>query len=115
MDRIYLILTLCSSGLFFYYGIAGFRSEYMTSEFDRWGMASLQRLTSTLEICGALGLLVGLVVPVLGLLAASGLSVMMLMATVVRIRIGDPVPAMLPAISLAVINAFLAFGLWNTL
>lgn len=106
-----LFLTLCSAALFTYYGVASLVSTDLIKEFDRWGMARLRRLTATLELTGALGLLVGLFIPVVGLVASAGLCLMMILATVVRIRIRDPFHAMIPAIMLAVINAYLVFAL----
>lgn len=106
-----LFLTLCSAALFSYYGIASLVSNDLVQEFDRWGMAQLRHLTAALELTGALGLLVGLFIPVVGLVASAGLGIMMILATGVRIRIRDPLHAMIPAIVLAVINAYLVFAL----
>lgn len=115
MSPIYLFLTLCSAALFAYYGIASFTSEDLTQEFDRWGMGNLRRLTAFLELSGALGLLIGLILPVVALLAATGLCLMMIIATGVRIRIRDPFYAMIPAIMLAVINAYISWTVWTAL
>jgi len=115
MSSIYLFLTLCSAALFAYYGIASLASEDLTQEFDRWGVGNLRRLTAFLELSGAVGLLIGLVLPIVALLAATGLCLMMLIATGVRIRIRDPFYAMIPAIMLAVINAYIAWNVWTTL
>lgn len=110
MNPIYLFLTLCSVALFSYYGIASLTSDDLIKEFDRWGMSGLRRLTAAFELGGALGLLVGLFIPVVALVASAGLCLMMILATVVRIRIRDPFYAMIPAIMLAVINAYLVFA-----
>lgn len=108
MSTIYMFLAICSVALFAYYGIASLVSEDLIGEFDRWGMSGLRRTTATFELAGALGLLVGLFVPVVALVASTGLCLMMILATIVRIRIRDPFYAMIPAIMLAIINAYLA-------
>jgi len=108
MNTIYMFLTVCSIALFAYYGIASLISEELIGEFDRWGMSVLRRVTATLELVGAVGLLIGFIVPIIAHIASVGLCLMMILATMVRIRIRDPFYAMIPAIMLAIINAYLA-------
>ena len=57
---------------------------------DRLGVPpTLWRVIGLLEWAGALGLLVGLAVPMLGVAAAAGLSVLMLGAVASRLRVYD--------------------------
>jgi hypothetical protein len=56
---------------------------------DRLGVPPwFWRLTGLLEWAGAAGMIVGIWVPVLGVLAASGLAVLMVGAVIARIRAG---------------------------
>ena len=57
-----------------------------------------------LEVAGALGVLAGLVVPLLGALAAGCLTVLLVLATATHLRAGDRLPAA-PAAVLAVLAA----------
>ena len=61
-----------------------------------------------LEVAGALGVLVGLVVPLLGALAASCLALLLVLATATHLRRGDSLPTAAPAAVLAVLAAVVA-------
>jgi uncharacterized membrane protein YphA (DoxX/SURF4 family) len=60
------------------------------------------RRIGLLEVAGALGVLVGLVAPLLGALAAGCLAVLLVLATATHLRRGDRLPAA-PAAVLAVL------------
>jgi uncharacterized membrane protein YphA (DoxX/SURF4 family) len=60
------------------------------------------RRIGLVEVAGALGVLVGLVVPLLGALAAGCLAVLLVLATATHLRRGDRLPAA-PAAVLAVL------------
>jgi hypothetical protein len=60
------------------------------------------------EVTGALGVLVGLVVPLLGALAASCLAVLLLLATATHLRRGDSLPRAAPAAVLAALAVAVA-------
>jgi len=66
------------------------------------------RLLGTTEILGSIGLLIGIWVPVLGLLAALGFVVYFLVAVAAHIRAKDGVKDMAPAILLFVISVAVA-------
>ena len=93
---------------FAWYGTFSLRSPIMVAEFERYGMAHLRVLTGTLQILGSVGLLVGYFYRPLLVLSAGGFAAMMLMAVLVRIRIRDPISAMVPAFVLLCLNLFLA-------
>ncbi len=80
----------------------------MTAEFRRFGLDDLQRkLTGALQIAGAAGLITGLMFPVIGLLAAAGLSVMMLVALIIRIVIRDGLLQSFPSFFFMLVNMWL--------
>lgn len=66
------------------------------------------RLLGTIEILGAIGLLVGIWVPILGSLAALGFIVYFIGAVVAHIRVKDGIKDMAPAILLTVISIVVA-------
>ncbi|WNZ13683.1 DoxX family protein [Streptomyces sp. 11x1] len=59
--------------------------------------AGLYRVIGTLEVAGAVGLLLGLFAAPLGVAAAAGLALLMAAAAVVHLRHGDPPVQALPA------------------
>lgn len=85
-------------------GVSCFVGPDMRREFSRFGLDRLRIVTGSLEVLGALGLLVGLWWPPALRLAAGGLALLMLAAVVVRVRQGDSPWRMLPAALLAGVN-----------
>ena len=110
MSYTLLIAQLVSSISFLSYGVACFWSAKLTAEFQRWGLASIQKLTGALEILGALGLAGGFMYPTLRTLSAGGLALMMVAAIVVRAKIRDPLLHWLPAIILLLLNLYIALS-----
>jgi hypothetical protein len=101
----YYIAIALSAVLFLHYGGSVLFSDGMVREFERFGLARFRRLTGSLEILGAVGLLVGIFCPAFAVLAAAGLALLMLLGTVARVRVGDSISEMLPAIVLLFVNA----------
>jgi DoxX-like protein len=58
------------------------------------------RLIGALEVAAAIGVIAGLVVPVLGIAAGTGLVALMVAALIVHVRNSDSVRRMVPAIVL---------------
>jgi len=72
-------------------------------------MATYRQLTGALQLAGAIGLLVGLYVsPTLLLVASIGLSLLMLVGFIVRLKIRDNLIKSSPAFTFAVINLLIA-------
>jgi len=87
----------------------------MILEFKRFGLNDFQRsATGILQLFGAAGLIVGLFVPIIGLLASAGLATMMLIAFLVRVKIGDGILQSAPAILFLLLNGWIS-GLFYTL
>ncbi|WP_436938036.1 DoxX family protein [Staphylococcus xylosus] len=82
----------------------------MAEEFKRFGFPSLfNLLTGTLEIIGALSMLLGIWTPVIALFSGLLLSTTMLVAAFTLIVIAkDPFKKAMPAIILCVISVFVA-------
>jgi hypothetical protein len=81
----------------------------MEKEFIRFGLKRFRILTGTLELLGGVGLLVGFRYPIISLLSSIGLTLLMFLGILARIRIRDSIVQCLPAISLFGIN--LAIGI----
>ncbi len=85
----------------------------MRTEFTRFGLTKLQRqLTGVLQLVGAVGLLLFKFSFILAAISATGLSLLMLMGFIVRMRVKDSVYESSPAFIFMVLNAIIAFKLW---
>ena len=62
------------------------------------------RLLGIVEVLGALGLLIGIWVPILGLLAAIGFVLYFLGAMIAHVRAKDPMKDMAPALVLLILS-----------
>lgn len=94
---------------FFVYGYRCVFTDKMLSEFDRYGMPQFRVLTGSLQLLAVLGIVVGNFFPILTFLAASGLSLQMLFALVVRIRIGDNLLRCIPATFYMLLCSWIAY------
>ena len=102
-------ITWLSGLSFIYFGIACFISDFIISEFTRYGLSKFRILTGLLQLFGAAGLLVGLYFnPKILLLSALGLCVLMVCGFSVRISISDNFFKCLPSFFFAVLNLFIA-------
>jgi len=83
------------------FGVGCFVSAKASEEFTRYGLKDKQKIIGSLQILAAFGLLAAflLKVKVLTLIVSFCLSLMMAVATVVRIRIKDSYLLMVPAFS----------------
>lgn len=92
---------------FGWYGAGCFLSQRVIADHARYGSPHLRVLTGLLQLAGSLGLLAGYFSRVLLLLSAGGLAALMLAALLFRIRLRDPVAAMLPALGFLGLNLFI--------
>ena len=106
--RVALILFSASS--FAVYGAACFLSDYLKQEFVRYRLGGERVLVGVLQMGASLGLLLGLEVPWIGRAAAAGLTLMMLLAVGVRIRIKDSLLQTLPALLYLFLNGWLVWA-----
>lgn len=107
MDGLLTSAVLASAVTFSAYGALCLFSGGMRAEFERFGLARFRRATGAVELLGGLGLVAGLVVPVVLPVAAAGLTVLMVLGVGVRIRVGDPWPEAVPAAVLALMNGWI--------
>lgn len=99
-------LTVCSSVAFLGYGLLCLASPSMEREFARFGLAPLRTLIGSLEMLAGIGLLVGLKWPPALWVSSGGLALLMLCGVGVRLRVGDSVVQMLPALGLMLVNLY---------
>lgn len=109
MTLAYYASILVSSTLFLVYGIACLSFDGMKHDFERFGLSRVRTLTGTLEVLGALGLIVGHFWPPLVPLSAGGLALMMLVGVAARIRVLDSLAQTLPALILMCVNLFIVW------
>lgn len=111
----YQASVVVSAVLFLFYGIACLSFEGMKRDFERFGLSHLRTLTGTLEVLGALGLILGQFWPPLLVISASGLALLMLVGVATRLRVLDSLGQTLPALVLMCVNLFIAsyaLGYW---
>ena len=95
------------------YGLACLFSNHMVAEFERCGLSRMRRLTGALEVLGALGLAAGYFSRPIGMAAAIGLTLLMVLGVITRVRVGDTLLATMPALVLLMMNAFVAYVIWS--
>jgi hypothetical protein len=105
--EVQFLLTLFSSLSFVAFGLAVFVDPFFVTEFKRYGLASYRRLTGVLQLLGALGLIVGFLVPVLSVISTFGLSLLMFLGFCVRLKIKDSFVKSSPSFFYMALNAYL--------
>ncbi|GAA3951965.1 DoxX family protein [Hymenobacter algoricola] len=103
------ILIGLSALSFLFYGISYFTSQKLKDEFKRYGLAKFGPLTAVLEILGAVGLVVGLRVPLILSVASGGLALLMLLGFGVRVKIKDGFWLSLPSFLFMLLNAYIFY------
>lgn len=105
----FISCVLISSLSFLAYSISYFISPHMKNEFKRFKLEKLGFLTIILEILGASGLLLGLIFKPILLISSGGLSILMLLALMTRIKSKDSLLISLPAIFYMCLNAYIFY------
>ncbi|MBT8323699.1 MAG: DoxX family protein [Winogradskyella sp.] len=114
--KLSLVGSIFSGVVFLFYGINCFRSEFLKSEFVRFGLANFRKLTGALQILGGSALLLGLYTSnLLAFLAATGLSLLMALGFALRLKLKDSFIETAPSLLLAMLNAYLAWTYWQIL
>jgi hypothetical protein len=102
---------LLSGIAFLGYSIAFFTGPKMKAEFKRFGLEKFALLTVCFEIVGAVGLLLGFFLSQKLLLeiSAIGLSILMLLGVLVRLKVKDGLFVTIPAFFFFLLNAYIAW------
>ena len=80
----------------------------MQQEFLRFGLGRYRVVGAILQLAGAMGQIFGLRYPLLGCVASGGLTLMMFVALLVRVKVGDRLKKSIPATAYLVGNLYLA-------
>ena len=105
-----MVLVVCAlvSGLsFLYYGFRVLFRPELEGEFERYGMPGVRKFVGLMEVLGAIAVILGLAFAPLGAFGAAGLTTMMVLGLIVRVRVHDPPHLMVPAAALGALNAVL--------
>jgi uncharacterized membrane protein YphA (DoxX/SURF4 family) len=102
-----VVLALISGLSFLHYGFDILFRVRLREEFTRYGMPGIRSFVGVMELLGGAGVILGLAYEPLGAFAAAGLTLLMILGLTVRLRLHDPLHLMMPAASLATVNAVL--------
>lgn len=103
-----LVVCALVSGLsFLYYGFKILFRTASKGEFERYGMPAVRQFVGLLEVLGGAAVILGIAIAPLGAFAAAGLTALMVLGLLVRVRVRDARRLMVPAASLGILNAVL--------
>ena len=86
-----------------------FFSNYFKNEFIRYGIPNYRKTTGFFQSLGGASLFVGIFIDELGVIASLGLTILMLLGVIVRLRINDGLFKTMPAIFYAILNALIFY------
>ena len=107
MENVDIALVIFSGISFVCYGLSLFFSEKMKREFVRFQLEKFTILVGCLEILGGLGLLIGIFFTPLLIFSSAGLSVLMFLGVLTRVRLKDNFIMILPAFFFLILNGYL--------
>jgi hypothetical protein len=102
-----IIFTLLSGLAFIWYGSSCLFTGAMAKEFKRYDLDAFRKIVGYLELLGGIGSLIGLTYNPLLILSSAGLTLLMLLGVIVRIKSKDALVLTLPALTLMLINAYI--------
>tara|TARA_B100000963_G_scaffold135738_1_gene118146 strand:+ start:5411 stop:5749 length:339 start_codon:yes stop_codon:yes gene_type:complete len=105
-----LAIIMFNATSFIIYGLSSFFSKRMRKEYVRWGYNKERKMIGFFQILGGIGLIIGLYIPKFLYVSSFMLSIMMLLAIVVRIKIKDGIIEMLPAITYLFLSLIIFFN-----
>ncbi len=106
-----VILIFISALAFIFYGLLCLLTDHMKAEFSRYRLSQFRKLTGALELLGGTGLFVGTYYTPLLYLSAAGLSLLMFLGVLVRLKTKDPLFEIVPAFFLMLINLKILFSI----
>jgi len=104
------ILIYFSAISFIFYSINSLYSKRLISEFDRWGYGKFRFLIASFQLLAGIGFIIGIYFSFLISIVSFLLSVMMLVAIFVRIKVKDDVIEIFPAIFYASLNLIIFYN-----
>ena len=97
-QHIKLFLVIFSGLSFLIFGYLCFFSNYFKNEFIRYGIPNYRKTTGFFQSLGGTSLFVGICIDKLGVIASLGLTILMLLGVIVRLRIKDGLFKTMPEI-----------------
>lgn len=101
------ILILVSAFSFLYYGLTFFTKSKMREEFERYKLTKYRNLIGLLQLFGGTGLLVGLFWNIALIISSGGLSLLMMIGFVVRVKMKDRFLDSLPSFIFMLLNGYI--------
>ena len=101
------LLIWFSALSFLGYGASCVFTAHMQAEFERFGLARYRLIVGLTQMAGGVGLLLGLIYPIIGILSAGGLALQMMLGVGVRIKIRDKLVLAIPATFFFLLNTYL--------
>ena len=102
-----VVLALISGLSFLRYGSQILFQTRLGAEFTRYGMPGIRNFVGAVEMLGGAAVMLGLAFSPLGALAAAGLTLLMILGLIVRVRLHDAPRVMVPAAFLGAVNVVL--------
>ena len=102
-----LVLSIISGISFIFFGLACFFSNVFINEFYRYGLSEYIKIVGFFQLLGGMGCIVGVFYKRLLIISSLGLSIMMLLGVIVRLKINDTFFQTLPAILYLIINSII--------
>ena len=106
----YKALILISAFSFFFYSMRSIFSRNMILEYSRWGLKRARIFISLSQFISALFLIIGFWNSYLLLISSFFLTVMMIFAILVRIKIRDSLLDSVPAVFYALLNLSICYS-----
>ena len=113
LDPVIVVLTAAA---FLYYGLHCLFHQKMVIEFRRFGLDRQRILTGILQLLGSFGLLLGeFLSAIIGLLAAGGLTLLMILGFGVRLKMRDGFRESFPSFFFSILNAYISYYFYSQL
>ena len=106
MNILLLLLVLVSGISFIIYGSLLLLSPKMQNEFKRFGLEKFTKLTGVLELLGGIGMLIGLMFDNILLISSGGLTLLMLLGFIVRLKVKDGFWLSFPSFFFMILNLY---------
>ena len=108
--KVQTAIILFTSIGFFYYGLTCLISPRIFKEFERFGLTNKQRIiTGIFQLLGSLGLLIGLMIPFLGIISSVGLLLLMILGFGTRLKVRDNFWLSFPSFFFMMVNAYITY------
>ena len=113
IQHIKLFLVIFSGLSFLIFGCLCFYSSYFKNEFIRYGIPNFRKTTGFFQSLGGVSLIIGVFIDQLAVIASIGLTILMILGVIVRLRIKDGLLKTMPAMFYAFLNALIFYLFLN--